>query len=155
MRRILFAVLTMLMLAVPAVAADGKAELGLIGEFVQTDEGDDPWSAAFDLLLPIGAGHIVIGPTLAIGNDDTLNRLGGALEWNLTSQKGGPFIGAAAYYFQKDVDGLDRYTVVGRGGFKVNVGKGAAVKAYAFQVVDGRGADETDLGVALGIIAKF
>lgn len=51
--------------------------------------------------------------------------------------------------------GDEQYSVTARAGFKVAIGKGAAIKAHAFQIVDGRGADDTDMGVAAGIVAKF
>jgi hypothetical protein len=160
MRKILFAVLALCMLAVPALAGiPAKTELGLIGEFVQTDTGDDPWTLNMDLLFPVNkSGTLILGPAFAIGNDDDLTRLGGGLEWNLTGQKkGGLFIGASAFYFTKDQDDadLDAYNVVAKAGLKFNVGRGAAVKAYAFQVVDGRFSDDSDIGAAIGIIAKF
>jgi len=82
----------------PAFAAEPQSELGLIGEFVQVDGHDNPWTVAIDLLFPVGDGHILIGPSAAIGQVDELNRLGGALEWNIAGKsKFTPFIGAVAH----------------------------------------------------------
>ena len=151
-------VLALSMFAASAFAGlPGKTELGLTGEYVQTEgPGKNPWTFNLSMLLPVGQGHIVIGPALAIGSDDDFNRLGAGLEWNLMGQKSvSPYIGAAAYYFQKDADGLDRHTVLGTAGVKINVTKNAAIKVGALQVVDGRGKAETDLSVTAGIIAKF
>ena len=178
-----------------------KTELGLIGEFVQTEgDGNNPWTLNADILFPLGNGHLLVGPAIAIGSVDELNRLGGALEWAIVgSQKsaGNFFIGAAAYYFTKRLDAddfdtqpagsvaslgggcsdcgpgptpaprledsgavlsegdTDDYSVVGRAGFKFSVGKGAALKFYAFDTFAGRLKDSTDLGIAAGIVARF
>lgn len=152
---ILFALMTFVPLSLFA-AIPAKTELGLIGEFVQTTGSDDPWTMNFDLLFPVNkSGTALLGIGAGLANDDDLNRMGAEFEWNLVSQKGGPFIGASAFGFQKAVEGLDRYTVIGKAGLKLSLGKGAGLKAYAFQIVDGRGKVESDLGVAVGIIAKF
>ena len=160
MKRLIAVLFALVLFAVPAFAGiPAKSELGLVGEFIKLDgDGPDPWTVNVDLLFPVSeSGHLLIGPAVAVGQDDNLNRLGGAFEWNLVSAKHGPFIGASAYGFQKDTEGMDRHTVVARAGFKfgVGAGNGAAIKVYAFQIVDGRGADESDLSVAAGIVARF
>jgi len=154
----LFALCLCLMVAVPAMAGvPAKTELGIVGEYVQTDaSGANPWTMNVSMLFPIGSGHIVLGPAVAIGSNDDLNRFGAGLDWNLMGQKrGGLFIGADALYFQKPRDEGDQYTVIGRAGVKFNVGKGAALKLAVQQVLDGVGKDQTDLSVSAGIIAKF
>ena len=158
MTRLTAVMLALCLLAAPAFALPAKSELGLVGEFVSSNvEGEEnPWTVNLSLLFPVGQGHIVLGPTVVLGSVDELNRMGAGLEWNFVGQGAvSPFIGAAGYYFQKDVDGMDSYTVTGLAGFKVAVGKGAAIKAYAFQIIDGRGADESDIGAAAGVIARF
>src|SRR5262245_15415775 len=133
-----------------------KNELGLTGEFVQTSaDGPNPYTLNVDLLIPVGGGAIMVGPAVGLSDDDALVRLGGSLEWNLVSDKAGFFIGASAFYFLKEVDDVQRHTLLGKAGLKIPVGSGAAVKVYAFDVLDGRGQDDTDLGVAAGIIARF
>ena len=142
--------------AVPAFAADGKTEVGIVGQFVQVEDGDDLWTVNFDTLFAVGQGHIVLGPTVGIGSEDELNRMGAALEWNFFGQ--GPvtfFVGARAVYFQKDVEGLDRYAAAGSAGLKIGLGPGAAIKVSTERIVDGRGKDETDQSFSAGIIARF
>lgn len=156
----LTAVLTVVLclFAVPVFAGvPPKTELALAGEFTQTNtEGPNPWALNVSMLFPVGSGHIVLGPAIVIGEDDDLNRLGAGLEWNLAGQKhGGPFIGADAYWFVKSRDEGPQHSVVALAGLKFNVGKGAALKFAAFDVLDGVGQDTTDLGVTAGIIAKF
>jgi len=157
MRKHLLAFLSLFLCVGAAFAAvPAKSELGLVGEFVSTDSGDDPWTFNADLLFPVTkGGGLLLGPAIAIGSVDELTRLGAGFDWNLTGPKNGPFIGAAAYYFVKDVDDLDAYTVTARAGFKFAIGKGAAIKVYAWDVLDGRGKDETDISVAAGIVARF
>ena len=156
LNRIFIGLVMLVAFCLPAMAADGKAELALVGEFIQTDVEDEenPWAVQFSALFPAGQ-YILLGPVAAIGNDEDLNRLGGGLEWNLNGPKGGLFIGADALYFQTDADGLDRHVVTAKAGFKIPVGSGAAIKLYAVDVVDGRGEDATDLSFGAGVIARF
>lgn len=156
MKRILSVLFMLCLFAAPALAADGKTEVGINGQFVQVEEGDDLWTMNFDLLLPVGQGHIVIGPTVGVGSVDELNRMGGAFEWNFFGQ--GPvtfFAGARAVYFQKDTEGLDRHAASWNGGVKIALGPGAAIKVSTERVVDGRGKDETDQSFSAGVIARF
>lgn len=138
----------------PAFAGD--TEVGLGGEFVKVDiEGeDDPWSFNGEALF---GGKLKIGPHVVLSNVTELNRMGGVLEWNFFGDDAAitPFIGATADWFQDDIDGTDRHLIQGRAGFKVKLGEGAAIKPYAFDTIDGRGKDSTDLGVGLLIIAKL
>jgi hypothetical protein len=156
MKRSLIA-LALCLFAVPAFAAEPQSELGLIGEFVSTEgEGENPWTLNMSLLFPVGSGHLLIGPAVAIGSEDELNRLGPALEFMVFGKSPVDFyIGAAAYYFQKDADDLDRHTVTGTAGVKIAVGKGAAIKVGVLEVIDGRGKDQTDLSATAGIVARF
>jgi len=155
---IVFALLTFVPLAIFA-GPPAKTELSIGGEFIQTHaEGEkNPWTFASSMYFPWGkGGHIVGGPAIAIGSDDELSRLGGGVDWNFMGQKSvSLFIGAQAFYFLKDVDGLDRYTALGLGGFKINVTQNAAIKIFALDVIDGRGKDETDLSANISALIKF
>lgn len=158
MKRFMLSLLALFVLAAPVFAGvPAKTELALTGSFIQLeDSSDDPWTFETAMLFPLGQGHVIVGPAIAIGNDDDLNRLGLGLEWNLTGQKhGGLFIGATGYYFVKDRDEGDQHTLIGSAGIKFNVGKGAAIKLAVQDVFDGVGKDTTDLAVSAGIIAKF
>lgn len=155
LKKVFIALVVLVAFCGAALAADGKAELSLAGEFVQIESThDNPWSLQFAALFPAGQ-YILLGPAAAIGNVTEANRMGLGLEWNLFGVKLGPFIGADALYFQKDVDELERHVVTAKAGIKFPVGKGAAIKLYAVDVVDGRGADSTDLSFGAGIIARF
>jgi len=137
-------------------ATPPKSELGLIGELIATESGPNLWTFNADFLFPITkGGSFLLGPAVAVGSEDELTRLGAGFDWNLTGPKIGPFIGASAFHFVKDIDDADTYTITARAGFKFPIGKGAAIKVYAWDVLDGRGKDSTDISVAAGIVARF
>lgn len=136
-------------------APKASSELSFGAEYVQTSAVPNPWSATIALGFPVGK-HLKLGPEVTVGSADELNRMGVGLDFNVFGDAAvTPFVGVGADYFQKSVDGLDSYTVIGRGGFKVRVGKGAFLKVFVADVVDGRGKAETDLSGGASIVALF
>ena len=154
------AILSMLCLvAVPALAAvPAKTELSLSAEFVNAKtDGPNPWTALMSLYIPVNkGGNIVLGPEIAFSDVDEFNRMGAGLDWNFFGQKTVTlFVGASADYFLKRVDEQDDYLVLARAGLKIPVGKGAAIRLAAGQIVDGRGKDDADMIATAGVIARF
>lgn len=154
--------LLLCLLAAPVLAGSvpAKSELSLSGEFVQVDncpDGTDcnPWALRSSLLFPLGKTFL-LGPDVAIGSVDEANRLGAAFDWNVFGQKSvTPFIGASAFWFQKNRDEGPQHNVLARAGVKINVGKSSAIRLAAEDVIDGVGKDTTDLIVTAGILARF
>jgi len=152
---IAFICVAFLMAGAAFAAPKAKAELGVGGEYVQVADAQNPWSATISLGFPVGK-YLKLGPEVAVASADELNRLGVGLDFNIFGDAAvTPFIGAGADYFQTSVDGLDSYTVIGRGGLKIRVGSGAFIKLFATDVIDGRGKDETDLSGGAAIVALF
>lgn len=149
--------------ASPVSAAEPKSEFSIAGEFIKFENNVDGESSAWTFtgkaLFPwTKGGKIVGGPAVSIGQDDDLNRLGLAIDWNLFGQ--GPvtvYVGVSGLYFVKDPDDpeVERHTVAGRGGLKIALGPGAAIDLFMTDVVDGRGKDSTDLSGGVGLIARF
>lgn len=164
----LIVLLACLMMAGSAFAMPGKTELTLAGALVNVSNGPNVWFVTSDLLFPIGSGHVILGPSFTFGSARATENAGLGVEWNITGQKnGGLFIGATANYFTNEPDSseipttvevpenLDDYAVTARAGFKFNIGKGALLKLYAAQIVDGRGANGSNITANIGIGAKF
>jgi hypothetical protein len=157
MKRLIVLAICAVLFSMSAFAGvPGKTEVTLSGALVDVNDGPNIWFATGDCLFPLGNGHVVLGPTITLGSKDVAENAGVALDWNLMGQKSGTFfIGASASYFSQSLEDAEDFAVTARAGFKFNVGKGALLKLYATQIVDGRGADVSDLAVAVGIGAKF
>jgi hypothetical protein len=126
------------------------------------------WNATGELLVPLGSGVVMLGPSVVLSSADELNRVGAALEFNLTGVNG-LFLGGAAHWYLKSLDGEcvtseagtlcdddpDRHTVALRAGFKLPIGQGALAKIYAEQAIDGRLADSTDMTINIALGARF
>lgn len=147
--------LCLVLAATVAFAGTGKTELSIAGQAVNLKDGPTLYEVAGEALFPAGPGWFVIGPSVVLSDDDTLTRAGLAADVNLTSQKGGPFIGATAHYFLQTEEGLDNWTAVARAGFKIPVGSGACLKVFVAEPVGGRFHELADLSGNIGITAKF
>lgn len=153
LRSLFYVVLLAAFCSAPVLAA---TELAITGQGVNLKDGPTVYEVAGEALFGIGKkDYVVVGPSVVLSDDDTLTRAGVGLEWNLTSGKGGLFVGATGHYFLDEVEGLDNWTATGRAGLKFPVGQGALLKVFLSQPIGGRFNDIADIAGNVGISAKF
>ena len=153
----LFVVLACMMVAGMAWAkVPAKSELAVSGSYYAPEDGDKVWVADGFIAMPISdSGKVILGPQvhLSSGTDDAL---GAVLEWNfLGTNKSGPFLGGNGLYLQKEIEGLERYSVNGVAGLKIQVGTGGFIKVFASAPVAGAGKDLTKITGNVGIGIRF
>jgi len=158
MRKYLMAVLMFAVLGAVAYAGvPAKSELAVSGTYYDPKgEGETVWLVDGQIACPITSkGTVILGPQihLSSGTDDAM---GVVLEVNfLGTNHSGPFFGANGLYLQKEVAGLDRYSVNGVAGLKLQVGTGGFIRVYAQAPIAGAGKDLDKITGNVGIGIRF
>src|SRR5262245_18530588 len=117
----------------PALAAP-KNELPFSASLFNPDNGTTVWSATGEVLLGLGSGRILLGPSLSMfdAGDTDGNAVGAALEFNVTGKQG-LFFGGAAHKANGVIADTYDYDYSARAGVKLGTERWFA-KLYASQV---------------------
>ena len=140
-----------------AGALPAKSEMSVSGSYFDPKgEGETVWVADGQIAMPIGEeGFVVFGPKLHLSSAED-DAMGAVLEVNfLGTNHSGPFFGADGLYLQKEIPGLERYSVNGLAGLKIQVGPGGFIKVYASAPIAGAGKDLTHITGNVGIGIRF
>jgi hypothetical protein len=161
MNRLLIAATLLVLAAMPALAAGhkipAKSELAVSGTYVKPRGEAAVYSFDGQLAVPLnGGGNILLGPQIHYDSDDSRQAAGAVLEVNfLGTNHSGPFVGLSGLYSLKDSPGVERYSLDGLAGVKLQVGKGGFVKVYAERAVGGRDKDIAQTQGVVGLGLRF
>lgn len=132
-----------------------KTELAFSGSYVNPAQGSAIWQLGAEMLFPVtDKGILVIGPAVAVSDNDENTGGGATIEFNLAGKNVGPFFGANGLYFLDSADGQDDYSVDARAGLKIPISSSGLFKVYAQYGLNGR-SEDTDLTGALAAVIRF
>lgn len=132
-----------------------KTELTFSGSYVNPKEGSAVWNLGAEMLFPVSKkGIMVLGPAVAVADDDTQTGGGATLEFNVPGPNVGFFFGANGLYYLDSADMQDDYSVDARAGIKLPISDSGLLKVYVQQGLDGRSKDN-DLTGALAAVIRF
>lgn len=132
-----------------------KTELTFSGSYVNPEQGKAVWQLGAEMLFPVSKkGILVLGPAVAVADDDTQTDGGATLELNIPGPNVGFFVGANGLYYLDSADEQDDYSVDARAGIKLPISKSGLFKIYAQKGIDGR-SEESDLTGALAAVIRF